>query len=616
MSKAIRYDIQLLRAVAVVAVMLFHMDREFLPAGFLGVDIFFTISGFVVTQSLLHRIKKGMAENPQFSWKDKLRIFWGFMVSRAKRILPAYYFVLLVVTVTAIIVFTETDFGFYRRSLRDALYFNSNVFFQNFGDYFAPQSTELPLLHTWSLAVEMKFYLLLPLVFMIAGRKWSPFVLGLVFVGLMALISYQEDTKYYYLYSRIPEFLIGVGIAIVGTCRWSRGLRWMLALAGIGVVFWSFFFIKESSIPGIWMLLPCAATALVIWADIGLSRGLLVRALSYVGDISYSLYLWHWAVLAFIRYISSNYELTSGLVQLYFGLSVGLSILSYHIIEQPFRKFKTNKILLGYLIVMLGILITLLSIIGKNFNNTLVKPLPIELRRYADPDTICHDAIVGDCIRGDQNSSHRILVIGDSHAAQLNKAFDEIGLRKGVAFKVLTASNCIPIEGFDIEKIPEYSQDECSKRIDIVREEINSQFDQIIIAGFWSYQLDDDFIKTFKDFLQKVNNSGKKVILLAQTPLFPSNSERIDRFFALKLDPKTDFHNSHKVANTKLKALVDSNLQNIYVLDFSDDELFKDAPHYGNKLIIFDGEHLNEFGSSLYGKVIENKILEIFRDKK
>lgn len=613
MSKAIRYDIQILRAVAVIAVMLFHMDREFLPAGYLGVDIFFTISGFVVTQSLLHRIKMGMADNPQFTWKDKLRIFWGFMVSRAKRILPAYYFVLLVVTVTAIIVFTETDFGFYRRSLRDALYFNSNVFFQNFGDYFAPQSTELPLLHTWSLAVEMKFYLLLPLVFMIAGRKWSPFVLVLVFVGLMALISYQEDNKYYYLYSRIPEFLIGVGIAIIGTCRWNRGLRWMLALAGIGFVFWSFFFIKESSIPGIWMLLPCAATALVIWADIGLSRGLLVRALSYVGDISYSLYLWHWAVLAFIRYISSNYELTSGLVQLYFGLSVGLSILSYHIIEQPFRKFKTNKILLAYLIVMLGILITLLSIIGKNFNNTLVKPLPIELRRYADPDTICHNGIVGACIKGDKSQAPIALVLGDSHAAQLNIAFDEIGKRNNLAFKVVTSSNCLPIENFNLEKIPEYSREECKNKIDYIYSNNFFDVDVIVIAGMWSYQLEEDTYKKLKTFLSN-NSKDKTILLLTQTPYFKSNTERVDRFFNLKLESRTHFHNNNKEANKKLLELIkEVNSKNIHVLDYSNSELFNKAPTYKGKLIIFDGNHLNEYGSSEYGKLIEQEILKYIR---
>lgn len=612
MTKKIRYDIQILRAIAVVAVMLFHMDRDLLPAGFLGVDIFFTISGFVVTQSLLHRIQSTQLASP-LGWKEKLRLFRDFMLSRAKRILPAYYFVLLVVSVTALIVFTETDFGFFRRSLKKALYFNSNVFFQNFGDYFAPQSTELPLLHTWSLSVEMKFYLLLPAVLLIAGIYRSKWVLSLLFIGLVVFIEYQTTNRYFYLYSRIPEFLIGVGIALASACKFNRSLRIVLVITGLAVVIWSFFYIKESSIPGLWMLVPCLSTGLIIWANIGLSKNLPVRALSYVGDISYSLYLWHWSVLAFIRYISSNYELTSGLIQLYFGLSIGLSILSFHIIEQPFRKFKSQKYLFIYLLILLSVLIGILSILGKKFNNTLVKPLPIELRRYADPDTICHAGIVGDCIKGDLSQPPIALVIGDSHAAQLNIAFDSLGKRNGMSFKILTSSNCLPIKNFNVEKIPEYSREECTNKINLVESNNFYGIDTLIIAGKWTYQLEDTTYKALDNFLRD-HSKDKIIIIFTQTPFFKSNTERVDRFFNLRLESRTKFHNNNEEANKKLIELVKNiGSPNIHIIDLSKSKLFEKAPLYNGKLIIFDGNHLNEYGSFEYGKFFEKDILKYLK---
>ena len=210
-----RDDIQGLRAIAVLAVILFHVDRKWLPGGFTGVDIFLVISGFLITSIILRQQQEG-----SFS-------YLSFYVSRIRRIVPAYLALLAVVTFCVAILLTPKDYVTYEKSLRAALYFGSNYFFANQSDYFAPAAPELPLLHTWSLAVEMQFYLLLPVLLRLIPRRFSGPFLTVVVVTLVAQSSYrlalgERQAEYFSMISRIPEFLIGSLIAIFPAWRhWS-----------------------------------------------------------------------------------------------------------------------------------------------------------------------------------------------------------------------------------------------------------------------------------------------------------------------------------------------------------------------------------------------------------
>ncbi len=173
-----REDIQGLRAVAVLAVILFHVDRRWLPGGFTGVDIFLVISGFLITSIIVRQQSQG-----SFS-------FLSFYASRIRRIVPAYLVLLAGVTACTAVLLTPEDFSRFWASLQSALYFSSNNFFARQSDYFAPAAHELPLLHTWSLAVEMQFYLLLPAMLAVIPRRVAGvvvtaaalFILGLVVV--------------------------------------------------------------------------------------------------------------------------------------------------------------------------------------------------------------------------------------------------------------------------------------------------------------------------------------------------------------------------------------------------------------------------------------------------
>ena len=207
-----RTDIQGLRAVAVLAVMLFHFNPAWLPGGFVGVDVFLVISGYLIVRILLQ--KKAQSG---YRLGTTLRYFYA---SRIKRIAPAYFAMLVLVSLLAAILFLPQDLVVYKKGLNQAAWFHSNSYFAGFGDYFAPASHEQPLLHTWSLAVEIQFYLLVPFLVLLLPTKALKWVLGVLLVGLTLLAQYRlsvlgiQQATYYSLYARLPEFFAGGLVAV------------------------------------------------------------------------------------------------------------------------------------------------------------------------------------------------------------------------------------------------------------------------------------------------------------------------------------------------------------------------------------------------------------------
>ncbi|CAM3608853.1 acyltransferase [Vibrio cholerae] len=174
-----RKDIQGLRAIAVLAVMAFHSNPTWLPGGFVGVDVFLVISGFLITSILLHK-----KSNASYSLTETLKYFY---VSRFKRIVPAYFFMLIIVALVAAVLFLPTDFNTFRKGLEKAIWFSSNLYFAGFSDYFAPASYEQPLLHTWSLAVEIQFYLLAPFIVLLLPIRLLKWFFVVLLIALTAL---------------------------------------------------------------------------------------------------------------------------------------------------------------------------------------------------------------------------------------------------------------------------------------------------------------------------------------------------------------------------------------------------------------------------------------------
>jgi peptidoglycan/LPS O-acetylase OafA/YrhL len=322
-----RPDIDGLRAVAVIPVLLFHAGLGAFTAGFLGVDVFFVISGFLITSILVREAEEG-----RFS-------IVAFYNRRVRRIFPALFVMLAAVTVAAAFILAPTAFSRYARSLIATTLFSSNFLFWKQTGYFDTTALEKPLLHTWSLAVEEQFYLVWPLMLGTIFRfGMKQYLLPLLCAGTalsfaLAVAWPDKEAVFYLPVTRAWELGLGAILAVRPTSlpRWA-------SLVGIGAIVAAIVCFNEQTPLFIASGVACLGTATLICTEGGLGN----RALSWapcvgIGLISYSLYLWHWPLLAFAHYLYSGMPpvaLTLPLLVLA-GL---IAYLSYKYIETPLRK--------------------------------------------------------------------------------------------------------------------------------------------------------------------------------------------------------------------------------------------------------------------------------------
>lgn len=598
-----RADIQGLRAVAVLGVVLFHANRDWLPGGFVGVDIFFVISGFLIAGLVLQRKAVG-----KFSFVD-------FYISRVKRIAPAYFMMLAIVTLCAAILFIPKDFDTYWQSAKSAMLFGSNGYFSSFGDYFAPSSYELPLLHTWSLAIEMQFYLVLPAFLVFLPEKLikpavSIAIIILFIFGIALVSNGDKKVAYFSLWCRVPEFLIGVLLALnMSRDDLNNGFlantlfKNIMAALGLLLILSSFIFINEElNFPGFLIAFPCVGAAFVIIGHGGRTASILSSApMVWLGGLSYSLYLWHWPFFAFARYFYEKYEIAPSALLILIILVAILSYSSLRWVETPFRlrNYFVGKGVARTVFFILAVCTPILT--AQRVNAAIDKAPPIKYTRYADPSAICHGQVIKDCLRGGSSAkeSRPVLVLGDSHAAQLNFFFDHIGYRLGKEYRVISASSCVTIPGFDVERLPGWAQKACSDQIDFAQRFI-PRSQEVIIAAMWHYQLQSEsFVVALKDFLSASEEAGRNVTVLFQIPMLNSNVQRARRFARLGIQKGIQIHDEWKTANENIAAIV-AKYPNVKYVDFSDDEFFYETPFYQGELVYSDKDHLNEVGSVLY----------------
>lgn len=605
-----RSDIQGLRAIAVLAVMLFHFNPAWLPGGFVGVDVFLVISGYLIAHLLLER-----KVQPDYRLAGALG---GFYVSRIKRIAPAYFAMLVLVSLLAAVLYLPQDLTIYKKGLNQAAWFNSNHYFAGLGDYFAPANHEQPLLHTWSLAVEIQFYLLAPVLILLLPPRALKWLLIVLLVGLTAVAEYRlrilgiHQETYYSLYARLPAFSVGALVALWirtagGGKPWlgSLGLALVLASAATQP--------RLGPFPGVLALLPVAGAALILLRPAqGPTGQLLVsKPMVWLGELSYSLYLWHWPVLALLRYYTGSQVLDMPFSLLFIALTLLLATLSFYVVETPLRaRHRARaKQILGYGLLTSAALIT--SPAMAVINQALMPaPLPIEYQRYADPATICHGRIVGDCLKGDLSSDKEVLVLGDSHAAMLNLFFDQLGKELGFKARIITASSCVTIPGFDHPRIAEWAHKPCLEQIERVEKYLPSA-KVIFLAAIWNWQLaSGDFKNALNAFLATQSQSGSKIYILEQEPLLSKNPMRAIRFKALGLDPKIDIDPAYQQANATLQGFA-ARHPGVVSLNFEASGVFAKAPFFEGVPIYMDEHHLNEEGAKRYATVARSAFTDI-----
>lgn len=334
-----RIDIDGLRAISVLSVVFFHAGFERLSGGFVGVDVFFVISGFLIGGIVIGELERGAFT------------FGGFYERRVRRIVPAYVAVLAATGVAALVFYLPFALDQFGKHLTAAALFLSNFsFYQSLGDYWAPRSETNALLHTWSLAVEEQFYLVFPLVLILAHRlrRIGP-VLAAVFVLSLAacLVLTARDPKFafYMLPTRAWEFAAGTFVFLAAR-RWPDEpgpmLRSGMGLAGLALIAGAALLIDgERSFPGYLAIAPVLGAALVLFAGHDgrgwAARVLALQPLPFIGRISYSLYLWHWPVGVFYKAQFGIERLSTADGLAVVGLSCALAVLSWRLVETPFR---------------------------------------------------------------------------------------------------------------------------------------------------------------------------------------------------------------------------------------------------------------------------------------
>lgn len=460
-----RPDIDGLRAVAVLAVVLYHFRVAPFSGGFVGVDVFFVISGFLITRLIWSEIGAG-----KFS-------FVNFYERRVRRILPALFAVLAVITVAAIILLFPQMLVNYAMSLIAAAGFVSNFHFFGSTGYWAPGAVEQPLLHTWSLAVEEQFYLVFPLLLILfRGRNratllWSVIV-GWVLSFAISVVSvrYAPVSAFYLLPSRFWELLTGSILAVgeFGVLR-NALLRNAIALAGLLLIAFGVFALSANSpFPGVNALAPCVGTALLIYSGTKsdstplINAALATRLPVAIGLISYSLYLWHWPIFVLATAVLPH-GLDAMQTVLAIAASFALAGASWRFVEQPFRG-RASRVARKSLFIMAASAIVLFAVTGaligllhglpqrfdNGTQNILAEAQDEPLRAHCfnmSPAKIARGDL---CKLGAPNAPPTFLLWGDSHADAMAPALMKAGHARGKAGVVAAHGHCAPFVGVDL----------------------------------------------------------------------------------------------------------------------------------------------------------------------
>ena len=442
-----RPDIDGLRALAVLSVFAFHLFPEACPGGFVGVDVFFVISGYLIT-----RIIVSEAEDAGFS-------FIRFYERRVRRIGPALAGLLIGASVGMAFLLTPDEYVKFANSAGAAALSVSNLYFWKHTGYFELGSNSLPLLHTWSLAVEEQFYLVFPALFVLGRRLrlgwWTIFGSLVTLSLLLSLVETPTDptAAFYSPATRAWEFLLG-SLALL-TPRLTRRKAELVALAGAALIVASLVLIDDGSpFPGWRALAPClGATALICSGEAArLATPLRLPPVVFIGRISYSLYLWHWPIIVAARiFWGGRFSLVEALFVAV--VAVVLAYLSWRFVEEPVRRRRTvftrRRLFAGagaiaVLMVGQGLVINRGHGFPARYNGRALAYLQ---QPSWDAPPGCGGEAGDDCKTGGPSAAPSFAVIADSLGLLLEPAIDAFATQRGRSGLYFAKGGCIPMLG-------------------------------------------------------------------------------------------------------------------------------------------------------------------------
>lgn len=656
-----RPEIDGLRSVAVLLVFIFHLFPKTITGGFIGVDVFFVISGFLITSIIIKDI-----ELKKFS-------FLQFYSRRVKRIFPALFFLLLVTAIMSVLFLGEKDYLDFLKTLRFAAGQVSNILFSRNVDYFASGHDHSPLLHTWSLGVEEQFYLFWPLLLVFLSRfprNAKIVTLMVLCFGSLILSEYLSrfypKQSFYFVHSRLWELGAGGLIAYVKNKNYFPvKINGILSLLGLILIFASSLLLDSSSrFPGIHAIPTVIGSALIIYCTSGgevhwVKKFLSSRLMVFIGKISYSLYLWHWPLIAYVQ----NYQQTPITIKqslVIVPLAFVFSYLSWKFIENPFRKSKNETGKYKIKVIISGVSIALLMIV---FANTLKSTANASWRFIGSPlekENIINQAHEGcgltekrlesndinlkDCVFGPHPEKPEVVLMGDSHSSHFFPAFIHWAEKNQLTVRLYATSTCPSLFG----KYNLYQRSQhfprCQMFAKKMEEAILSQSSiRLVVLAMRTtlysetHGAQDEHIKTFltndkySEFsrensrvilkenlnktVEKIKASGKQVLLMSQVPELKSNPIKCvenTKVLVAKVYPKDEapcyqFDDSWVNNRTQFeKEIFKEQVQNNGVLVFDPKKHFLSAKPQ-EKILYFDDNHINEGGADYISQFFDFK---------
>jgi peptidoglycan/LPS O-acetylase OafA/YrhL len=612
-----RSDISFLRALSVIAVLLYHFKFSFFKGGFVGVDVFFVISGYLMTRIILSGFDKNNF------------IFWEYLQKRVTRIIPA---LLVMITFFAFVIYflLPTLFLPYLDSYFSSILFFSNIYYYLNSNYFDNGSQFNFLLHTWSLSVEWQFYMIYPFILILFKKLYinnlSRFKLvflvlvTLSFAAMLIHSEYDSSFSFYNFYTRAWEMMFG-GIAFLfadNSKDISTKIKNCLLSFFLLLICGSIYFINSHSYiwPSAFTLIPVIATTGILFLNVdwAIFRN---KGITYIGNISYSLYLWHWPLYVLSLYFGLNMRLRYKVF--FIALSVIFAVLSYHFIEKRAFKNKSVHIVLTCVILFLASF-SLKEVNIKKIFSPEVSNLSFANSKYKYSDEAVEQYSLYDRYLlhtrkfseydlnylNVESGKKYIVLLGDSHAGMFSKTVEEIA--KGINCEIIQVTADATYPMINSEGPFQSSKELFNYFFQQQFPKIKDQISLIVICskynGYDKAQLEKRISFTENFF----NKTKTKTIYLGQTPSFPIDFPTyyyMKERYGITSDNDPDVKKKDMSTNEFLKKKLDDKYLDLMSINIKTVDQ--------GKPFIYDTNHLTYFGAEQYKAVIKDAIVKVMK---
>ena len=653
-----------LRAIAVLSVIFYHLKISLFSGGFIGVDIFFVISGYLITSIILSEKERGI-----FDLKK-------FLIKRIKRLLPAIIFVSIFTVLLGFLILSPDDLKNFSRSIISSVFFVSNLLYWTESNYFNTVSEFKPFLHTWSLGVEMTFYLIWPviLIFLIKFFKIIKIIIFLIISSIISIIfieyiftkglvfetrilngllygKYISDTLFYNAPFRLFEFFFGCILCFLPKKNYGNLTNQSFFILGLILIICSVFILNYNSrIPGISVVPAILGTSFVLFFNENnfLKKILINKFMIGIGLISYSLYLIHWPFISLYKYYNLGTLVIYDKV-LILSLSFLVSIIMYFFVEKPWRlNYSKNKKYFSIMVSVITIGFCLMVINQNGFVNRLdktEKKLFYKLKttaqdEYCKPQKSIFERVIEKiCVTGNESDAN-IILIGDSNARMWYNPFSNFSEKNNFNFVNYSRIcenfphpadfNYFLKENFIFKDFNDCSEITTNARILVIGNAwFNYQFSEFNAEIVQGYINNINLIKNNKNF-----KNIEKILILGQIPAFESNNLDITscltrpKFFKKEISCKNYYKNTFKKDNflekiknfnLKLEKQINDKLSRNYKVLFIDPTKNlcneNDCKQISEKNDFFykDSNHISNFGANyIYKKnktLIENFLI-------